>query len=442
MRNDGRSSRASGCPFHLRCRQGCVGKTTTAGAIALGFADAATATHLISTDPAHSLGDLFEQTPLTQPVHSRCTPLLTIEELDGRAAALAWLERARPALLDLVAKGTYLDDADATSLLDLSLPGVDEIMGALRLAELVTSAAQRIVVDTAPTGHALRLLDAGTLIAGWTATLRAMADKAGVVASTLMRRSVRMQAEDLIDELEQRVGVFERSVLRAADFVIVTRTGEVVERESQRLIEELERRRLHIAARVLTAESHADGAAIAVTAAVCRQGRCRQVDVRGRVRCRTRGHAHGVAVQHGSRGLAVGSLRDCRHWRGRADHGQAACASTRRRSDLRVHARRLSPRCRQRVREHWSGCFARAGPARSRVVVSIAPPGLDEIMALLEIVDATESGDTLIIDSAPTGHFLRLLEMPDEALQWTHAIMRILVKYLRLQRLTLPPRAC
>ena len=58
-----------------------------------------------------------------------------------------------------------------------------------------------------------------------------------------------------------------------------------------------------------------------------------------------------------------------------------------------------------------------------------APPGVDEIVALLEILDAAEAGETLVVDTAPTGHFLRLIEMPGVALDWAHAIMRILVKY-------------
>src|SRR5207237_10229474 len=137
----------------------------------------------------------------------------------------AWLQQSLPALLELVEKGTYLDEADARSLFDLTLPGVDEIMGALRLAELARSSAQRIVVDTAPTGHALRLLDAAHIIKGWTVALRAMADKGGVVASRLMRRDIRLAAEDLIDDLQRRVASFENDVLLAADFVVVTRAG-------------------------------------------------------------------------------------------------------------------------------------------------------------------------------------------------------------------------
>jgi arsenite-transporting ATPase len=58
-----------------------------------------------------------------------------------------------------------------------------------------------------------------------------------------------------------------------------------------------------------------------------------------------------------------------------------------------------------------------------------APPGIDEIISLIEILQDASSFDTMVIDSAPTGHFLRLLQMPEIALDWIHALLRLLVKY-------------
>ena len=52
-------------------------------------------------------------------------------------------------------------------------------------------------------------------------------------------------------------------------------------------------------------------------------------------------------------------------------------------------------------------------------------------MALVEVIDTTEDAvyDALVVDTAPTGHFLRLLELPDVVLEWTHQAMRLLLKY-------------
>ena len=66
-------------------------------------------------------------------------------------------------------------------------------------------------------------------------------------------------------------------------------------------------------------------------------------------------------------------------------------------------------------------------------LIDLAPPGLDELFGLLEVVDALDrSYDTVVVDTAPTGHALRLLEMPESALEWVHAFMEILLKYRKV----------
>ena len=143
--------------------KGGVGKTTTAGALALAFAAEGRTTHLLSTDPAHSLGDLFGLTlPPGRPVPSPCNEKLVLEELDGEGYARRWSERARRPLLEIFDQGSFLDAGDVAGFLDLTLPGIDEVAGVLRLSELVEG-PERVVVDTAPTGHTLLLLDTLTL---------------------------------------------------------------------------------------------------------------------------------------------------------------------------------------------------------------------------------------------------------------------------------------
>jgi arsenite-transporting ATPase len=76
-------------------------------------------------------------------------------------------------------------------------------------------------------------------------------------------------------------------------------------------------------------------------------------------------------------------------------------------------------------------------------LVDLAPPGLDEIVAILEVTslisgissEATTTWDQVVIDTAPTGHALRLLEMPALIHEWTHALMRIVLKYQPIVRL-------
>lgn len=94
-------------------------------------------------------------------------------------------------------------------------------------------------------------------------------------------------------------------------------------------------------------------------------------------------------------------------------------------------------RFRETYHERIEEVFERLGLARSaamdrRVLESLldmAPPGLDEIFALDAILDAAGRQDVLVVDTAPTGHFLRLLEMPELARSWTRALLRVLLKY-------------
>ena len=64
-------------------------------------------------------------------------------------------------------------------------------------------------------------------------------------------------------------------------------------------------------------------------------------------------------------------------------------------------------------------------------MLDIAPPGLDEMLALTRIVDLMERGkyDLFILDTAPTGHLLRFLEMPQLMEQWLSTFFALFLKY-------------
>jgi arsenite-transporting ATPase len=68
-----------------------------------------------------------------------------------------------------------------------------------------------------------------------------------------------------------------------------------------------------------------------------------------------------------------------------------------------------------------------------RGLMDLAPPGLDELFAVLTIVEVLleqdPPADVVVLDTAPTGHALRLFQMPATALGWVHALLAILLKY-------------
>jgi arsenite-transporting ATPase len=71
-----------------------------------------------------------------------------------------------------------------------------------------------------------------------------------------------------------------------------------------------------------------------------------------------------------------------------------------------------------------------------RELVALAPPGIDEIAALSTISDLLEEGayTSIVLDTAPTGHLLRFLELPQVALSWVRTFIKLLLKYKNVVR--------
>src|SRR5262249_55047141 len=61
------------------------------------------------------------------------------------------------------------------------------------------------------------------------------------------------------------------------------------------------------------------------------------------------------------------------------------------------------------------------------------PPGIDELFAILSVTAAllgpSPPYDLVVLDTAPTGHALRLLELPAAAHDWVRALLEVLRKY-------------
>ena len=73
-----------------------------------------------------------------------------------------------------------------------------------------------------------------------------------------------------------------------------------------------------------------------------------------------------------------------------------------------------------------------------RELVELTPPGIDEIAALGTISELLDEDryDTIILDTAPTGHLIRFLELPEVALSWIRTFMKLLLKYQNIVRAT------
>jgi arsenite-transporting ATPase len=136
--------------------KGGVGKTTLAAATAAHLAQSGRKTLVVSTDPAHSLGDALEADLGAAPVEVDAADGLYGAHIDaGRLAQGAWA-RLREHLGTLLA-GAGVDDLVADEL--TVLPGVEEL---LALGEVRRAAESGpwdvVVVDCGPTAETLRLL--------------------------------------------------------------------------------------------------------------------------------------------------------------------------------------------------------------------------------------------------------------------------------------------
>lgn len=157
----------SNSPVSFFGGKGGVGKTTLAASYALLLAGRGERTLVVSTDPAHSLGDV-----LTTPLGDAPAELdggLWACEIDGESVAHRRAEQigdeAREAVPREVmpAVERHLERAAAS-------PGTVESALMDRLTDLldeVPARWDRIVVDSAPTGHMLRLLSLPTLLTPW-----------------------------------------------------------------------------------------------------------------------------------------------------------------------------------------------------------------------------------------------------------------------------------
>ena len=218
--------------------KGGVGKTTLAAATAVRLARQGTRVLVISTDPAHSLSDVFAVPLQARP--RELMPGLEAMEVDARGMFSEVMDAAEGAEI-----GAMRDLVRLVS----ETPGVDEF-GAIEVLLQAMEQAQHdvVILDTAPTGHTLRLLMVPQLMDSWFGKLLEMKSRFARASKVLRRllggRVNVLDAEDLGRDLQggrRRMGSL-REVLTDPDraqIVLVTIPEEMGVLETQRTLARL-----------------------------------------------------------------------------------------------------------------------------------------------------------------------------------------------------------
>ena len=462
---------------------------------------------VVSTDPAHSLRDALGR---------RLPRGLRIVELDAPRAFARWIARHRRAAVDVFEHGTWLDRGDIDTLLDLPIPGIDELIGLIetdRLARLGHGAYDLVVVDTAPTGHTLRLLAAPELVGRVADLLDHLQEEHRLIRTQLARVNRPEAADRLIEEIARQASQLAVRLRSRTEtrFHWVTLAETLSVAESNDALATLTRRHIVVpdivVNRVLTDEGPCP---------ICDRRRAEQTTVVREIR-RTLGRNRRVTIVPAQLGepkgvkalqaianafsgarnpltVGVGPLahRATLHRKGRAVSlpahattiddpasleaihgaklifvgGKGGVGKTTVAAAIALSVARARPKTRvlllstdpaHSVRDVLNGrvppilhvveldagaAFAarareleeaiaqmaeRAGGAEE--LFNLAPPGVDELFGMLTIFNTRGQYDTIVVDMAPTGHALRLLETPEAARVWVQVLMRLLLKY-------------
>ena len=261
--------------------KGGVGKTTSAASMAVTLADAGYRTLVISTDPAHSLADSLDYNihggdPIPIPM---CENLWAME-VDSVKALQKFQKLLKEVNIEQLAKKfgigeEFLADLgleDFFEIINNPPPGIDELVALADVINLSRGGSNdpnlpmfdRIVIDTAPTGHTLRLLSFPDFLDGFLGKILKFQQKVTNLLSTFQgvfggsisdqskeEKSLLETTQDVFDKIEKaRIQMVElQQLLRdhsSTEFVIVTIPTKLAVAESTRLLDSLIKENINV----------------------------------------------------------------------------------------------------------------------------------------------------------------------------------------------------
>ncbi len=224
--------------------KGGVGKTTCASSAGLYLANNNKNTLLISTDPAHSLSDSLELEIGDEIKQIEGVDKLSAVEISAEKALSNFKIEYEDELRRLLDTSTYLDGEDIDSILALPIPGIDEVMGFKKIVDFIEEGKfDKYIVDTAPTGHALRLLTFPEILDDWIKVVAKMRWKYRYMVTSFAAKYKPDSADDFLLNMKKTVKQIE-GLLRGqsrCEFIIVTIPEDMAVKETERMIKSLDR---------------------------------------------------------------------------------------------------------------------------------------------------------------------------------------------------------
>ncbi|WP_352309121.1 ArsA family ATPase [Psychrobacter sp. W2-37-MNA-CIBAN-0211] len=186
--------------------KGGVGKTTTAAALASYYASQQQKTLIVSTDPAHSLGDVLNMRLKNE--KTTISPYLDAIELNPDVIIDAHFAQVE-CTIKSYANPDMMPKIREHLRLSKSAPGAQEAAMLESMCHHLVEAAHagydHIIFDTAPTGHTLRLLVLPEMMGAWTDGLLAQQRRQAKLRSVATHLDSHNQKGDQTDSLKNDV---------------------------------------------------------------------------------------------------------------------------------------------------------------------------------------------------------------------------------------------
>ena len=511
--------------------KGGSGKTTSACAVALRLAQLHKEKNVlvVSTDPAHSVGDSFQTEIGNSIVHIKGLDNLWAFEMDATDVYKKWNEKYGDTIKKIADRGTYFDKQDIENFFSLTLPGLDEMMTIIKLIDIQKEDKYDLVIlDTAPTGHTLRLLSLPKDLERMVNLMNMMMLKHRYIFRTFMGKYKRDECDDFLmmmgRDLKKVKMLFKNE--RTTEFVPVSIPEPMYFDETDRLLKQLKKLQVPVRNLIVNRTASEDSkCSFCSSRKESQKGVLKQFDeefasynlyriplfpyeVSGLDKLEKYAQVlfgealhyqipQRVSFSPEPEPVPLSQMKELLErnlkfmiFGGKGGVGKTILAAAtalrlaRMQPDKKILVFSTDPahsladafespigdevrlirgtenlygyevnavkkiekwkeNHKQRIKETFDaflggGVDLKFDREVMEEMLSVAPPGLDEIMAFGEITDFVEGNkfDTYILDSAATGHLIRFLEMPHLMREWLNTLFKILLKYRSVVRLS------